>query len=176
MQTRYSERQQMQTTPEHTADLTIRHATSQDAALVLTYVHRLGLYQKMSDKVIATEAQIKRLLENGLGEAIIATHQDESAGFAFFSLKSSPFTGRACLYIDCFYVDGHVRESGFGKTLMGYLCQYGLERGCEMLEWGCLDWNVPAVSFYTKLGAYGLDGVTIFRLGPDQMRAAAELA
>ncbi|HKX50719.1 MAG TPA: GNAT family N-acetyltransferase, partial [Candidatus Binatia bacterium] len=38
------------------------------------------------------------------------------------------------------------------------------ERNCGRLEWSVLDWNKPAVDFYTKLGAVPMNGWTVFRV------------
>lgn len=157
----------------HTRDpnFTIRHATGADAACVVRYMHKLGAYQKMADAITATEPQIKRLLDQRLGEAMLGYYDGEIVGFAYYCRKSSAFTGRSGLYIDGFLIDAEVRHKGLGKIMMGYLCHLALEQGCEFLEWGCLDWNAPAIQFYESLGAYGLDDMTIFRFRPEHLHA-----
>ncbi|WP_415183214.1 GNAT family N-acetyltransferase [Phaeovulum sp.] len=163
----------MQDIPTRTPRFSIRHATSADAALVVHYMHKLGAYQKMSGAITATEPQIRRLLDENLGEAIFGVYDGNIVGFAYFCQKSSAFTGRSGLYIDGFLVDTEVRHKGLGKTMMGYLCQHALDRGCQLMEWGCLDWNTPTIQFYRDLGAYSVDEMTIFRFTPDQIAANA---
>lgn len=147
----------------------IRHATGTDAAHVVEFMHALGAYQKMADEIIATETQIRRLLEEGLGEAVFGYYDGQIVGFAYYCRKSSAFTGRSGLYIDGFLVDAEMRHTGLGKIMMGYLCRLALDQGCQFLEWGCLDWNAPTIEFYRKLGAYSLDSMTIFRFKPEQL-------
>lgn len=165
----------MQNDVTYDADFKIRHATENDAALVVEYMHKLGAYQKMADEITATELQIKQLLAENRGEAVFGIFKGEVVGFAYFCMKSSAFTGRAGLYIDGFLVDAEIRHKGFGKIIMGYLCKLALQRNCQMLEWGCLDWNAPTIAFYEKLGAYGLDGMTIFRFAPEQVKSVAAM-
>jgi RimJ/RimL family protein N-acetyltransferase len=62
-----------------------------------------------------------------------------------------------------------MRQKGLGKIMMGYLCKLALDRNCQMVEWGCLDWNEPTIQFYRGLGAYSLDGMTIFRFAPEHL-------
>lgn len=162
---------QENTTPD--PDFVIRHATSNDAALIVEYMQKLGVYQKMADAITATPPKIKRLLDEGLGEAIFGLYKGEIVGFVYFCSKSSAFTGRSGLYIDGFLVDENVRHKGFGKMLMGYLCKLALARNCELLEWGCLDWNIPTIDFYRKLGAYSIDNMRIFRFAPEEIRSNA---
>ncbi|WP_323036409.1 GNAT family N-acetyltransferase [Pararhodobacter sp.] len=156
-------------------DFQIRHASSDDAELVVQYMKKLGAYQKMADKITATTPQIKRLLEEKLGEAVFGIYKGEIVGFAYFCQKSSAFTGRSGLYIDGFLMDSPVRHQGLGKIIMGYLCKLALDRNCQMLEWGVLDWNAPTIKFYRRLGAYSVDEMTIFRFAPDALVANARL-
>ncbi|MCV2892442.1 GNAT family N-acetyltransferase [Lentibacter sp. XHP0401] len=154
-------------------DFRIRHATGEDAALVVDYMKKLGTYQKMADKITATAPDIKRLLDESLGEAIFGIYKGQVIGFLYFCQKSSAFTGRSGLYVDGFLVDTDVRHLGFGKLMWAYLSKLALERGCLFLEWGCLDWNTPAIAFYRGLGAYSVDDMTIFRFTPDALKANA---
>ena len=39
------------------------------------------------------------------------------------------------------------------------------------MEWSVLDWNTPAIGFYTKLGAVPMDEWTVFRLTGDALTA-----
>ncbi len=154
-------------------DLILRFAVPKDAHLVVAYMKKLGAYQQMADKIIATEAGIKRLLQQNLGESIFAIYKGYPVGFVYFCSKSSAFTGRSGLFIDGFLVDEEVRHMGFGKLMMRFMCQHALDRGCELLEWGCLDWNAPTIQFYREMGAYSVDNMRIFRFAPEQMKENA---
>ncbi|MCY1126378.1 GNAT family N-acetyltransferase [Frigidibacter sp. RF13] len=155
------------------ADLAFRGAAPEDAGLVLSYMKKLGAYQKMSDEITATEAQLALLLGTGKGEAIFATLGGQAAGFMFFNETSSAFTGRHGLFLDGFFVEEDFRGQGIGKAMMEHLCRLVRDRGGEMLEWGCLDWNRPALDFYSRLGAYRLDTLGTYRLGPDRIATLA---
>jgi GNAT superfamily N-acetyltransferase len=151
----------------------LRHATVQDAGLIVAFMHKLGAYQKMADDIIVTEDNIRDLLETGQGEAVFGVYEGKTVGFMFFCRKSSAFTGRSGLFIDAFFVDEAMRHLGLGKVMMAYLSRLALARGGQMLEWVCLDWNAPAIKFYEGLGAYSLDMLTTYRLSPDDMRKTA---
>lgn len=154
--------------------LTLRFATPDDAALVLAYMKKLGTYQKMADRIIATEAGLHTLLATQKGEAVLALYDGQPAGFIYFCQTSSAFIGQSGLYIDGFLVDDTVRFQGVGKILMAFMARLALERGCQRLEWGCLDWNTPTVQFYTGLGALPVPGMTLYRLSPEQLQANAD--
>ncbi|MFX0547155.1 GNAT family N-acetyltransferase [Roseovarius sp. S1116L3] len=154
-------------------DFMLQHASPDDSEVVVHYMKKLGAYQKMADKITATEPQIRRLLDEKLGEALFGYYKGDIVGFAYFCQKSSAFTGRSGLYIDGFLVDSEVRHQGFGKIIMGYLCSLALQRNCQMMEWGVLDWNTPTIEFYRSLGAYSVDEMTIFRFAPHELETNA---
>jgi GNAT superfamily N-acetyltransferase len=151
----------------------LRHATVQDAGLIVAFMHKLGAYQKMADDIIVTEDNIRNLLETSQGEAIFGIYEGKTVGFMFFCQKSSAFTGRSGLFIDAFFIDEGMRHLGLGKVMMAYLSKLALARGGQMLEWVCLDWNAPTIKFYEGLGAYSLDMLTTYRLSPDDLRKTA---
>jgi GNAT superfamily N-acetyltransferase len=152
---------------------TLRRAVPEDAALVLDFMRKLGAYQKMADAITATEASIRKLLTDRQGEAVFGLYDGAPVGFIFFNQTSSAFTGRAGLFIDGFLIDDTRRHRGLGKLMMAFLATEALDRGCQMLEWGCLDWNAPAIAFYQGLGAYCLDEIRIYRLAPDGLQTLA---
>ncbi len=151
----------------------LRTATPDDAALVVSFMKKLGAYQKMADKVTATAQDIHQLLTGKKGEAVLGMYDGQPVAFVYFCQTSSAFTGQSGLYIDAFLVDDAMRAKGLGKTMMAFLSKLALDRGCQRLEWGCLDWNLPAIGFYSSLGATAVDAMTIHRFGPEQLKANA---
>ena len=156
-------------------NFTLNSATPHDAGLVLSFMRKLGSYQKMADKIVATEDGLRSLLAANKGEAIFGNYGGETVAFAYFCQTSSAFIGQSSLYIDGFFVDESMRFKGLGKIMMAYLSKLAVERGCKRLEWACLDWNQPTIAFYKGLGAYGVDGMTIYRFTLDTLQANAAL-
>ena len=154
---------------------TLRFAALEDAGLVVEYMRRLGAYQKMLDKITATEEGVKKILSEGKGEAVFGDYDGETVAFAYFYGNSSAFIGQTGIYIDGFYVDEKMRFQGLGKIMMAFLSKLAVERGCKRLEWGCLDWNEPSLRFYKNLGAAGVDIMTIYRFSPEKLQETAAL-
>jgi len=150
-------------------DYSLRMATTEDSQLIITFMKKLGSYQKMEDAITATPKRIKRLLEEGLGEVVFGIYKNEICSFAYFHQKSSAFSGRKGLYIDAFFIDDNVRAKGLGKIMFQYLAKYSIDKKCEYLEWACLDWNKSAMKFYEKQGAYCIDNLKLYRLSPDDL-------
>jgi len=152
----------------------LRFATPEDAGLVVEYMRKLGTYQKMLDKITATEEGIHRILSEKKGEAVFGDYDGETVAFAYFCNNSSAFNGQTGIYIDGFYIDETMRTKGLGKIMMAFMSKLAVDRGCKRLEWGCLDWNEPAIKFYKNMGAYGVDTMTIYRLAPDTLQQTAD--
>ncbi len=68
-----------------------------------------------------------------------------------------------------------MRFKGLGKIMLAYLAQVALDRGCQRLEWGCLDWNEPSIKFYKDLGAYCVDIMRIYRFSPERLKEIADM-
>ncbi|MGQ0333479.1 GNAT family N-acetyltransferase [Halomonas elongata] len=73
-------------------------------------------------------------------------------GLLYF-FNYSTWLGKHGVYLEDLYVKSTERGSGAGKTLLKYLAEIAVEKGCERFEWSVLGWNEPAIEFYKSLGA-----------------------
>jgi GNAT superfamily N-acetyltransferase len=146
--------------------LSIRPSTSDDVPMILDFIRALAEYEKMSEEVSATEADLRESLfgEHPAAECVLAFWNGKPAGFAVFFYNYSTFLGRAGLYLEDLFVRPEFRGHGIGKSLLLHLVQIAKKRACGRFEWAVLDWNTPAIGFYKKLGAKPMDEWTIFRL------------
>ncbi len=154
---------------------TIRFAVPGEAEMVLEFMRKLGAYQKMSDKITATEEDIYKLLSDKKGGAIFGDYDGKTVAFIYFCRNSSAFIGQAGIYIDGFYVDETMRFKGLGKIMMSFMSSFAFESDCRRLEWGCLNWNTPSIKFYKDRGAVAVDTMTVYRLPPDKLKENAAL-
>ena len=157
----------------------IAAATPADVPLILALIRELADYERMSDHVVATEADVERALfgERPCAEAVIARVGDEVVGFALFFQSFSTFVGRPGLYLEDLYVRPAHRGRGIGRGLLAHLARLAVERRCGRFEWSVLDWNELAISSYRRAGAVPMDEWTVYRLTGEPLRAlAAEAA
>jgi GNAT superfamily N-acetyltransferase len=134
--------------------LSIRPATPADVPVILRFVRELAAFEREPDAVEATEAMLERaLFTDRAAEAAIAERDGEPVGFALFFHNFSTWTGRKGLYLEDLYVTPGARGSGVGKALLRHLARLAIERDCARFEWAVLDWNQPAIDFYTAQGA-----------------------
>ena len=158
-------------------DLEIRPAVVDDVPLILSFIKKLAAYERLAHEVVATEESLRESLFSSrkTAEVAIGYFQHKPIGLVLFFHNYSTFLGRPGLYIEDLFVDESYRGRGFGAALLRYVARLALERNCGRLEWSVLDWNKPAVDFYTKLGAVPMSGWTVFRVtGQSLANLAAE--
>jgi GNAT superfamily N-acetyltransferase len=161
--------------PEPAAPLRIEPASEADVPLILGFIRELAEYERMLDKVVATEALLHEQLFGARpgAEVLIARLEAEPVGFALFFHNFSTFLGRRGLYLEDLFVRPAYRGKGVGRALLAQLARTALARGCGRLEWWVLDWNAPAIGFYRALGAHAMSDWTVFRLSGEPLAALA---
>ncbi len=152
-------------------ELEIRGATEDDVPLILSLIKDLAEYERLSHEVIATEESLRRWLfgERPVAEVLIGDHGGEPAAFALFFHSFSTFLGKPGIYLEDLYVRPGSRGRGMGLTLLVHLAGIARERGCGRLEWSVLDWNVPAIGFYKRIGASPVGGWTVYRVAGEAL-------
>ena len=99
--------------------ISIRNATRDDSALILSFVKGLAGYVKMEDDVTSTAEMIEDWLFNkNAAEAIFASLDGKEVGFALYYQTFSTFLGKAGLYLEDLYVIADYRGRGVGTALL----------------------------------------------------------
>jgi GNAT superfamily N-acetyltransferase len=155
--------------------VTIRTATSTDAALIFELICELATYEKLRHEVVATVDSIHDTVfgDKSCTEVLIAEFGGQAAGFAIFFATYSTFLGRQGIYLEDIYVREPLRGQGIGKRLLAEVAQIAVERNCGRLEWSVLDWNKPAIDFYESLGAQAQSEWIRYRITGEDLRMLA---
>ena len=151
-------------------NILIRSATEKDVPAILSLIKELADYEKLSDQVIATEDELKKVLfdENDFVEVLVAEYGEQIIGQALFFKNFSTFLCKPGIYLEDLYVKPEMRNKGIGKALLDKIISLAKERNYGRVEWAVLDWNESAIEFYEKIGAKKLDEWKIFRLTSDK--------
>ena len=155
--------------------LSIRPATVDDVPLIRQLIAELAEYERLADAAVATDDDLREQLfgAHPAAEVLVGEVDGEAAGFALFFHNFSTFLGKRGLYLEDLFVRPAFRGAGLGKHLMAALARIAVQRDCGRFEWSVLDWNAPAIGFYRKLGATGLDEWTVQRLEGDALHSLA---
>ena len=156
-------------------NFSIRVARKKDLPIILSFIKKLAVYEKMEDQVIATEKSLKDWLFNKkVAKVIFAVENGKEVGFALYFFNFSTFVGKAGIYLEDLFVDEIHRGKGYGKALLKHLAREVVEKDLGRLEWCCLDWNKPSIDFYLSLGAKQMNGWTIYRLTGEELKNFAK--
>ena len=158
--------------------LSIRPATIEDAPLLSTLIHELAEYDRLGHEASVTEED---LIRDGFGprpkfRVILAEWDGEPAGYALFFEFYSTFQGRPGLFLDDLYVRPRLRKNGIGRALLAHVAGIAWKEKYFCVRWEVLDWNTPAIKFYSDLGAVFLDEWKAVCLIGDPLQAVAEEA
>ena len=154
---------------------TIRTATAADVPQILAFIRALATYERAPDAVTATEEGLRR---DGFGPnpfyyCHIAEQNGLPVGFALYFFNYSTWKGQAGVYLEDLFVQPEYRGLGLGKALLKEVAAFALERGCQRMQWEVLDWNTPAIDFYSAMGAEFLDEWRNVRISGEPLRRLA---
>jgi len=146
--------------------ISIRPATPADLPLIAALIRELAAFEKLSHEVRFDEAKLAQQVfgPRPYAEVVIGEVDAEAQGFALFFHNFSTFEGRPGIYLEDLFVRPGARGAGLGKALLAHLAALAVERDCARLEWSVLDWNEPAIGFYTTLGARPMDEWSVMRV------------
>ena len=153
----------------------IAEATAQDVPVILHLIRELAEYERLADKVTATEDQLRRTLfgSRPAAEVLLAAVDEDTVGYALFFTTYSTFLAKPGLYLEDLFVKSHARGQGIGTALLARLAQLAIERGCGRVEWTLLNWNEPSIHFYDSLGAAPMRDWTLYRLTGESLAKLA---
>ena len=156
--------------------VTLRAATPADTPQILGFIRALAEYERLLDRVVATEAGLGAALfgSRPYAEVVIAEDGGTPVGFALFFHTFSTFLGQPGIYLEDLFVIPSARGKGVGRALLMHLAQLAVARGCGRVEWAVLDWNRPAIGFYESLGARPNEEWTVYRLTGEPLVTLAE--
>jgi GNAT superfamily N-acetyltransferase len=154
----------------------IRRAAPADTAAVLALMYELAEFEKLTHLFVATEEGLREALfgEHPGAEALVAERDGRIVGYALFFHNFSTFLSRRGLYLEDLYVQPALRGSGLGTALLRRVAAIAVERRCGRFEWSVLDWNQPAIDFYTKMGATVMPDWRIVRITDDALARLAD--
>ena len=153
----------------------IRDATPADVPLLLALIRELATYEKLLDRVQASEGLLRRALFGSppAAEALIAEQDGEAVGYAIFFPTFSTFLAIQGIWLEDIYVRPEARGAGTGRALLATVAAKLTERGGQRLEWSALDWNELALGFYRGLGAEQMGEWVTHRLTGEALRCLA---
>ncbi|MFA6806231.1 MAG: GNAT family N-acetyltransferase [Bacteroidales bacterium] len=156
-------------------NILIREANENDTPLILSFIKKLSIYEKLPHEVSATvEILHKSIFTERNANVVFILEDGKEIGFALYFYNFSTFTGKKGLYLEDLFVLEEYRGRGYGKKLLSYLAEIAVREDCSRFEWIVLDWNTPSINFYKSLKAFPLSDWTVFRLEKEDLTNLAK--
>jgi GNAT superfamily N-acetyltransferase len=151
-------------------------AVEADVPVILALIRALADYERLTHLVSATEADLHTWVfgPQRIAEVVLARAGADAVGFALFFHNFSTFLGRPGLYLEDLFVVPEWRGRGVGQQLIAHLANIAVARNCGRMEWSVLEWNEPAVRFYTRIGAVPMRDWRTFRLEGEALTHVAQ--
>jgi GNAT superfamily N-acetyltransferase len=156
--------------------MNIRRAEPRDTEVIEELVRELACYERAEGEVKMTREQIDQSFFRGDPRVfceLVEVDDGSVVGFAVWFLNYSTWTGHYGVYLEDLFVRPEHRGRGFGKALLARLANECVTHGYTRLQWSALDWNTPAIDFYTSLGAEAMSEWTVYRLSGVSLKQLA---
>lgn len=145
----------------------VRPVAEFDVNAVVALVHELAAYEQASDQCHLTPAQLRTALF-GEEPALFGEERPCTATSPRSAAKSSRSRcgsrtsrrGTGC-------TASTSKTSSSGPSTGAAGCGY------SRLQWWALDWNAPAIGFYSSIGAKPMDEWTVYRITGQALTALA---
>ncbi len=140
----------------------IRPAAEADVPELVAMIRELAEFENLSDQLSITEDDLARTLfgpEAFAYDWVVDDGGGGLVGHALWYRTFSTFLGKTGIWLEDIYVRPEHRRQGHASQLLTRLRQETDGR----LEWEVLEWNVPAMDFYQRLGARPMAGWTRYR-------------
>lgn len=150
----------------------IRPAKVGDLPEILQLIKDLAVYEKAEHEVLATVEELERTLFSEVPKvfAHVVDVDGKVVGIAIWFLNYSTWLGKHGIYLEDLYVQPEFRGQGFGLGLLKELARICVERGYPRFQWWVLDWNSPAIEFYSSHGAVAMDEWTVHRITGEALK------
>lgn len=85
---------------------------------------------------------------------LVATENEKIVGYATYMLQYSTWDAKYYTYLDCLFLLEEARGKGTGLHLMQSVRAESLKLNSNLIQWQTPDFNVDAIRFYKRLGAF----------------------
>lgn len=158
------------------ASLRLRDAVPDDLATVDRLIRALAKYERLEHEVQGTLEQLRKALFGPQPKvfALICEWDGKPVGLCVWFYNYSTFLGRHGIYIEDIFVEPEARGRGIGRAIFRHLAQRAVAEDCGRIEWQVLDWNEPAIKFYSAIGAQPRKGWHVQRVTGDALKRLAQ--
>jgi GNAT superfamily N-acetyltransferase len=90
---------------------------------------------------------------------LVVEQDGELIGYATYTFDYSTWDAAEFMYLDCLFLKEEARGKKIGEQIINLLKEIATQRGCINIQWQTPDFNEPAIRFYKRNHAKGLDKI-----------------
>ncbi len=156
-------------------NLKIREVTENEIPLLRTFILGLAEHERRPQDVTGTNDEMKYwLFERKIATALFAEADGEVVGYAIYYPTYGSYSAHGKIHLEDLFIKSEHRGKGYGTAFLSYICKRLLSEGYKAMEWSALDFNVPSIEYYGKLGAETEKGRTYFDFSEGNMKKLAD--
>ena len=136
-------------------NIQIREAKKDDMKYVIELITELAVFEKEPNAVVISSDD---LINDGFGNkplfsCFVALVNNKISGMCLGYPRYSTWKGPT-MHLEDLIVTQSMRGKGIGFALFSHFIKFSYLKNVRRIEWAVLDWNVEAINFYKKNGAY----------------------
>ena len=136
-------------------DIQIREAKKDDMKHVIELITELAIFEKEPNAVVICSED---LIKDGFGDnplfsCFVASVNNKILGMCLGYPRYSTWKGPT-MHLEDLIVTKSMRGKGIGFALFSHFIKISHSKNVRRIEWAVLDWNIDAINFYKKNGAY----------------------
>lgn len=138
----------------------IREAQPTDIPQLMPLIAAHAEYEKASYKQDGkAERLADALFVSKRLHGLVVEQGGELIGYATCTFDYSTWDAAEFMYLDCLFLVEEARGQKIGEQIINLLREIAIARGCINIQWQTPDFNEPAIRFYKRNQAKGLNKV-----------------
>lgn len=132
----------------------VRKANENDIPEIQNMIKGLAEYEKRPQDMTASKEDLRYwIFEKKIATGLIAEYNNEPIGYAIYYPVFGSFAAEAGVHLEDLFLNEKYRHCGLGRTFFSKIEEFVKQDGYSKIEWSCLEWNIPSIRFYNKIGA-----------------------
>lgn len=140
-------------------DIQIVAASPDSLSDIVRLMRDFAAFEKLEQYCTVTEGDLEAAMfgERAFVKGLVARDGDVAVAYALFYMSFASFRGQRGYFLEDLYIDARYRRQGLGEAMLKAVGAAAKSDGAVRLDFLVLNWNTPALDFYTAHGAASAD-------------------
>jgi GNAT superfamily N-acetyltransferase len=130
----------------------VRSACRTDMPQLMQLIHEMGRHERLPVSISEERLTADAFGSSQRVKVLVAEARGALVGYALYYECYSSFQGPG-LFLEDLFVRENYRSQHVGRKLLTRVAEDAAAQGCFGILFNVLDWNAPALGFFTRAGA-----------------------